>query len=161
TAAFLVARDVLRSPRARDLAIAVLGISGVVFAAAFFLLWGAVWLRWQSIPGAGLPPLDLILPVGPYRHYHVVGILVAILLPGVIALAGRPGAVHFLGVAGTAAAFAVIFMSGSRTVWLATTLGLSIPFIAKHSGALRRVPLVAYIAALALAPVAIVSGAAE
>jgi O-antigen ligase len=159
-AAFLVAREVLASPSARNLAITALGLCGIVLAVAFVALWGAVWIRWLSIPGAGLPPLDLILPVGPYRHYHVVGMTVAMLLPAIIVLSRRPAGIRAIAIIGMVAAISVIVMSGSRTVWLATVAGLALPPIAQRAGLLRRVPVAAYVAAGAIALLVFVSGAA-
>jgi O-antigen ligase len=160
-AAFLVAREVLASSRARDLAITVLGLCGLVLALAFLTLWGAVWIRWLSVPGAGLPPLDLILPVGPYRHYHVVGMTISMLLPAMIVIAGRRGLVRVIAIVGILAAISVIVMSGSRTVWLATIVGLALPVMAQQAGLLRRIPLAAYAAAGAVALLVFLSGVAN
>jgi O-antigen ligase len=117
-AAFYLARGVVADPRGRRMAITVLGVTGATVSIAFLILWASVWLRWISISGAGPPPLDLYLPATPYRHYYLVGMLAALLLPATIQLARQRG-IWPLGIAGSAASLAVAFMSGSRTVWLA------------------------------------------
>lgn len=160
-AAFLIAREVLANPHAWDLTITVLGLCGIVLALAFLGLWGAVWVRWVSIPGAGLPPLDLILPVGPYRHYHVVGMTVAMLLPAIIDMTRRRGVIRVIAIVGILAAVSVIVMSGSRTVWLATLAGVVLPLIGRPGGRLRRIPLAAWTTVGALALLLFVSGAAN
>ena len=130
--AFLIARGLLADERARVLLITVLGLCGLVIGVVFAALWGAVWIRWLSIPGAGIPPLDLILPVGPYRHFHLLGTMVAMLLPALFVLWGRGGSIRLLAFVGVASGAAVILMSGSRTAWLAAVLGLGIPLVLRH-----------------------------
>ncbi len=160
-AAFLVAREVVSTEAARQLLITVLGLCGLVLAVAFAVMWGLVWVRWLSIPGAGLPPLELILPVGPYRHYHVVGMTVSLLLPALIAMGARRGFVRPAAYLGIVATVAVIVLSGSRTVWLATVVGLSLPLLARRAGSLRRVPAPAYAVLAVAAVLLLVSGAAN
>lgn len=160
-AAFLVAREVVATEAVRQLLITVLGLCGLVLATAFAVLWGLVWIRWMSVQGAGLPPLDLILPVGPYRHFHVVGMTISLLLPAIVTMAARRGVLRPVFSLGILAAAEVILMSGSRTVWLATGVGLSLPLLARGAGALRRIPVPAYAALAVGAGLLLISGAAN
>jgi O-antigen ligase len=116
-AALFIARRVVADEASHHYAVTILGLAGTALAVIFVVLWASVWARWIGITGA-LPPLDLILPVGPYRHYHVVGMTVTLLMPAMIALSRRP-VLWPIGLLGAAASAAVIVMSGSRTVWLA------------------------------------------
>jgi len=159
--AFLIARGLLADERARVLLITVLGLCGLVIGVVFAALWGAVWIRWLSIPGAGIPPLDLILPVGPYRHFHLLGTMVAMLLPALFVLWGRGGSIRLLAFVGVASGAAVILMSGSRTAWLAAVLGLGIPLVLRHREAWRRIPLAAPAAVIVVFAVAVATGLAE
>ena len=128
-AAFYLARGVAATPRGHELAITTLGTMGAVVSITFLLVWGSAWLRWVSVPDAGLPPLNLALPATPYRHYYLVGTLAALLLPATLLLARRP-LVWPLAVAGSVAGVLVVFMSGSRTVWLAAMAAIAVAAIA-------------------------------
>lgn len=139
TAALFIGRRAVSNAATHAFAITLMGLIGLVVAVVFAVLWGLVWARWISIAGS-LPPLDLILPVGPYRQYHVVGMTVALLLPAQAVLARRREA-RGLGIVGLVASSAVIVMSGSRTIWLAVAVvsvaALAL-FIARHGTSLRR-----------------------
>ncbi|HYN63797.1 MAG TPA: O-antigen ligase family protein, partial [Candidatus Limnocylindrales bacterium] len=115
-AAFYVARGAVSDQRGRDLAVLLLGILGTILSLLFLIAWASVWIRWTSIVGGGLPPLDLTLPSAPFAPIRVA-ILIGLLTPATILLARRPR-IWPAGVIGTAASFAVILMSGSRSVWL-------------------------------------------
>ena len=131
-AAFFAARRAIASPGGRSLALAVLGLCGIVLAAALFVLWSAIWLRWATIAGSA-PPLDLTLPVGPYRNHQYAGIAVAMLLPAVMRLT-QDRATRPIAAVGLACSAAVILMSGSRTAWLASVLGLSLALLVVRRG---------------------------
>jgi O-antigen ligase/tetratricopeptide (TPR) repeat protein len=122
-AAAFVARGALATQRSQDLAVTILALCGIVLSAAFVFVWGTAWLWWFDASGGMLPPLDLILPVGPYRHYHVVGTTMALLMPALFVLARRPR-VWPLAIIGIVCSATVVLMSGSRTVWLAIGGGL-------------------------------------
>jgi O-antigen ligase len=123
TAAFYVSRDAVADPEGRRLALAVLGLTGALVAIAFFLLWAAGWVRWFSVPDAGIPPVGLALPPVLYGHHYLVATLVALLAPACVALARKP-LIWPVGFIGALAAIAVILMSGSRTIWLAAIAAL-------------------------------------
>jgi O-antigen ligase len=135
-AAFYVARDAVSDADGRRLAITVLGLMGALVAIGYFAAWSAAWLRWASVPGAGIPPVGLALPPAPYGHHYLVGTLAAILLPACVAHARRP-LVWPIGVAGSIAGIAVVLMSGSRTVWLSLVVAL---VVAVATGARLRRP---------------------
>ena len=65
-----------------------LTLLGLAFGVAFAIWWGATWATWVAA-STPLPPLDLGLPVGPFRQYQSVGIAAALLMPAPIALMGR------------------------------------------------------------------------
>lgn len=159
-AVLFVARGTLVAPHARDLAITVLAFIGLAVSVAFLALWAAVWLKWVSIPGAGPPPLDLMLPVGPYRHYHVVGTTVAVLMPALVVLARRP-VVWPLGLIGLATSAAVLFMSGSRTAWLALAVGMLLPAVKPIRSRLGRVPRRVWLIGSAGLVLVLVAGVAQ
>jgi O-antigen ligase len=156
-AVLYVARGTMATARARELTITVLALSGLALSVIFLLLWGAVWAKWISISGAGLPPLDLVLPVGPYRHYHVVGTTVAVLMPALVVLARRP-LVWPLGVIGIAAGTCVVFMSGSRTAWLALAAGMLLPAVTVIGPQLRRLPRSVWLIASAGVALLVIAG---
>ena len=121
-AAFGVARGELTSMRAERVMITVLAMCGVVLGIGFLAAWIPYWLAWWQVTGSP-PPLDLPLPPGHYRHYHFVAMLLALLLPAVLQLRARKGARPFP--AAAALCVLVVFMSGSRTAWLAVlTVGI-------------------------------------
>jgi O-antigen ligase len=117
-AAFYLARGAIAGRGGGEAAITVLGSVGIVIGLVFLFLWGAIWLRWTLIPGAGLPPFDLKLPVLLYRHQYPVGMLAALLMPATLVLARRPIIWPLAGV-GCGATFVVAFLSGGRAIWLA------------------------------------------
>lgn len=117
-AAFYLARRAVASKRGGELAITVLGSVGIVIGIAFLIVWGSIWLRWITVPGAGLPPFDLRLPTLLYRHQYPVGILAAMLLPATLLLARRP-MIWPLALVGCVATVMVAFLSGGRAIWLA------------------------------------------
>jgi O-antigen ligase/tetratricopeptide (TPR) repeat protein len=116
-AAFGIARGELASMRAERLMITVLALCGLVLGAGFLAAWIPSWVGWWQATG-GAPPLDLPLPPGHYRHYHFVAMLLALMLPAVLQLRARRGA-RPIAVAASLCAIGVVFMSGSRTVWVA------------------------------------------
>lgn len=129
-AAFHVARRALADTRTRANLILVLAGIGVVMAVVFATIWGRVAIEWGVLTGfQGWPPLDLPLPRGPYRHPQVVAMLLGMLAPTLV-LVVRSGAIGVRVVAalGLVATLLVIFLSGSRTVWLAGVLA-SVPVL--------------------------------
>jgi O-antigen ligase len=159
-AVVFVARGALADAHRRDLAITVLALSGLALSTVFFVVWAGVWARWLSVPGAGLPPLDLVLPIGPYRHHHVVGTTVALLMPALVVLARRP-VVWPLGVIGLASGASVVFMSGSRTAWLALIAGMLIPVFIVWPPQRRRIPAWVWLAAMVVAASLLTVGVAQ
>lgn len=147
-AGFLIARDLLADESRRSLLIVALGLCCFALSMVFLVLWGAIWLHWLSIRDAGLPPLDLVLPFGPYRHYHVIGMTVAMLSPALVILVSHGRLVRAFGLVGILAAALVVLMSGSRTAWLATTFGMSVPLVVQGVRRLRLIPFVASAAAI-------------
>ena len=117
TAACSVARWEVSDARAGRALVTTLAFCGLGLILVFVGLWGSIWLEWFDVEGS-IPPLDLLLPVGPYRGYHVVGMLFALLLPAMLLLARRRG-IGVVGWVGAALSLLLIYMSGSRTVWLA------------------------------------------
>lgn len=159
-AVLYVARGKLATTRAREFTITVLALAGFALSLMFLLLWGGMWAKWISVPGAGPPPLDLVLPVGPYRHYHVVGTTVAVLMPALVVLARRP-LVWPLGVTGIVAGACVVFMSGSRTAWLALAAGMLLPASALIGPQLRRVPRGVWLTAAGGVAILVIAGIAQ
>jgi O-antigen ligase/tetratricopeptide (TPR) repeat protein len=152
-AAFYVAREAVADARGRQVAITVLGVAGTMISVTFFAIWAGVWFRWMSVPGAGLPPFDLQLPATPYRHYYLVGMVAALLMPATLLLARRP-IVWPIGVIGATASAAVAFMSGSRTVWLAGILAV---IVAVAIGGRVRLPRLRWIVATAIPILAVMA----
>lgn len=115
-AAFYIARDVAVTDAGRSLTIAVLGLLGTTVAITVLIPWSIVWAQWLSVPGAGAPRFDLVLPSTQYYPVSAA-MLVGLTLPATVLLATRP-LVWPIAAVGTAASLAVIFMSGSRTLWI-------------------------------------------
>ena len=122
SAAF-VARGASLSVPQRNLGITALALCGLVLSASFAFVWGMSWFQWIRTTGGELPPLDLILPVGPYRHYHVVGTTIAVLLPALFVIVRR-AVIWPLAALGICCSGIIVVMSGSRSVWLALMGGL-------------------------------------
>jgi O-antigen ligase len=116
-AAFGIARGELVSSRAERAMITVLAICGSVLAIGFLATWIPQWIDWWRVT-ATLPPLDLPLQPGPYRHYHIAAMLLVLLLPALLQVRQRKSLGAFAWAAVTAS-LAAIYMSGSRTAWIA------------------------------------------
>lgn len=116
TAAFGLGRRLLAVPRYRLLCIRLLGVCGLTLAGSFAVIWGAVWLEWIQRMGS-VPPLDLTLPPHIYRHYYVVAILLASLLPASVGLL-RDRVMRLPAAVTITLTVVLITMSGSRAVWL-------------------------------------------
>jgi tetratricopeptide (TPR) repeat protein len=116
-AAFGIARGELVSMRAERAMITVLALCGLVLGLVLLATWIPYWLEWWRGTGT-LPPLDLPLQPGPYRHYHIAAMLLALLLPASLQARVRRG-IGPIAVLAAIAALGVVFMSGSRTAWLA------------------------------------------
>jgi O-antigen ligase len=125
--AFSVARWEVADRRSARALVTVLGISAIGLILLFLPLWVSVWAQWVSITGS-FPSLDLNLPVGPYRGFHVVGMLFALLLPALIQMTQRRLA-NLIGFVGIGLSLILIYMSGSRTVWLAVVVGAVAPLM--------------------------------
>ena len=172
TATVYLARRALADATARANVVLVLATIGVGMGIAFAAVWMGAWLEWGALTGfAGWPPVDLPLPRGPYRHPHVVGMLLALLLPAVVVAARTRAGGRWSGVAAVAGPLPmllVIFMSGSRTVWLAGVLaaGVSLLLVVRRRGIprpLRRPGPAAAVAIFAAAALAVLwwSGLAD
>jgi O-antigen ligase len=94
-----------------------LAMVGSVLAVAVLLWWGAIWVEWIELTG-NPPPLDMRLPVGPYRGTHVLAMLIAMLMPAIWAISPT-GRARLAAMVGSGPFLAVIVMSGGRGVWLA------------------------------------------
>jgi O-antigen ligase len=121
-AAFLLARSLVSSDQGRRIALYTLAVAGLFLSVTFAILWGLIWIRWISLTGQ-LPPLNLWLPVGAFRNWYFVTLLVAVLFPALLWLRrqhrwSNPATLGIL------ASLAVILMSGSRTAWLAFGLAI-------------------------------------
>jgi O-antigen ligase len=116
-AAFGIARGELLLMRAERAMITVLALCGLVLAAGLLATWIPYWMEWWRGTGT-IPPLDLPLQPGPYRHYHIAAMLLALLLPAELQLRRRRR-VWPVAIVAAIAALAVVLMSGSRTAWLA------------------------------------------
>jgi O-antigen ligase len=117
TAAFGIARGELASARAERAMITVLAACGAVLATGFLATWIPQWIDWWRATGS-IPPLDLPLRPGPYRHYHIAAMLLGLLVPALLQFRRREG-LGLLAWAAIAAALAGVYMTGSRTVWVA------------------------------------------
>lgn len=155
-AAFSVTRWEVADARSARALITILALSGIVLSVVFLCLWGSAWAGWISVTGS-VPPLDLILPVGPYRGHHFVAMLFTLLLPALIQVTRRRSA-SVIGYAGIAASLALIYMAGSRTVWLALAAGVLLPLAALSIRA-SRVMLGGLLALVGLAVGMAVTGA--
>jgi O-antigen ligase len=127
-AALSVARWEVSDPKKARALVTVLAVCALGLILLILPVWTSVWASWISIQGS-LPPLDLDLPVGPYRQYHPAGMLFALLLPALLELTQRRLA-NVLGWMGIVLSIVLIYMAGSRTVWLALALGFVLPLIA-------------------------------
>jgi O-antigen ligase/tetratricopeptide (TPR) repeat protein len=119
-AAFGIARGELTSARAERALFTVLAICGGVLAAGFLASWIPQWVNWWRETGT-IPPLDLPLRPGPYRHYHVAAMLLGLLLPALLQFRQRQR-VGVLAWIAIVAGLAGVYMSGSRTVWVALSV---------------------------------------
>jgi O-antigen ligase len=116
-AAFGVARRLLFEQRYRVLCFRLMGVCGFLLALAFSASWGSIWLTWVSQAG-GFPPADLALPAYIYRHYYVVAMLLAALLPASFYIL-RARAIWAAAALTIALSIPLCLVSGSRIVWLA------------------------------------------
>lgn len=116
-AAFGIARRELVSPRAERAMITVLAMCGSALAGGFLVAWIPQWIEWWRATGS-IPPLDLPLQPGPYRHYHLAAMLLVLLLPALLQARQRAG-VRAFAWAALIAGLAAIYMSGSRNAWIA------------------------------------------
>lgn len=152
-AAFSVARWEVADRRAARTLVTVLGACAVVLILVILPLWATVWADWLAITGS-IPPLDLILPVGPYRSFHVVAMLFALLLPSLFLLASRR-LVNVVAYIGFVLSLALIYVTGSRTVWLALVLSV-VPVVFTLGRRSRRMTTAAVgVAVVALAGLAL------
>ncbi len=158
-AAFYLARGVFADERNRRMAITLLGLLGVVIGLIYLVMWGSIWIRWVSIPGAGIPPFELRLPALLYFHQYVVGMMAILLLPATVALARRP-VIWPLGIIGTVSCFLVAVMSGGRTVWLAGVVAGIVALLGTRAirPSLPRRPVVIVALALGLIGLAVIAG---
>jgi O-antigen ligase/Tfp pilus assembly protein PilF len=116
-AAFGIARGELAAAGAERAMNTTLAVCGAVLAIVFLAIWIPDWVAWWQATGTA-PPLDRQLPTGPYRGFHVVGMLSGLLLPALL----QAGRRHLIGPVfsfAAVASLALIFMSGSRSNWLA------------------------------------------
>ena len=170
-AAFYLARRLLARADARDLAVGALFGVSLGLSLSFALAWSLTWLDWLRLSEFRSWPLtDLPLEPGVYRHPQVIGMLVAALLPAPISVLRRgPGVARLVAVAAIACSLLVIFISGSRTTWLAAVVALCVPLAMLARGGLRgrRLPsarVMAYAAAggvLSVAVLVLFLGAAD
>jgi O-antigen ligase len=116
-AAFGIARTELIAAGAERAMITALALCGAVLAIVILAVWIPDWVAWWQATGTA-PPLDRELPTGPYRGFHVVGMLSGLLLPALVQ-AGRRQSVGPVFLLAAVASLAVIYMSGSRSNWLA------------------------------------------
>ena len=123
-AAFHLGRRAFADAATRARLVIVLAALGLAISTAFVAAWGSAWIEWGVLTRfEGWPPVDLVLPRGPYRHPHVVGMLVALLAPALLVLGRiRVRWAKAIAAAGLLAAVLVLVMSGSRTVWLAAVV---------------------------------------
>jgi O-antigen ligase/tetratricopeptide (TPR) repeat protein len=119
-AAFGIARGALISGRAERAMVTVLAVCGLVLTAGFLATWIPQWISWWRATGT-VPPLDLPLRPGPYRHYHIAAMLLALSIPAFFQFRQRRG-VRLAAWIGALAALTGVYMSGSRTVWVALIL---------------------------------------
>jgi O-antigen ligase/tetratricopeptide (TPR) repeat protein len=116
-AAFGIARGELLAAGAERAMITALAVCGAALAIVILAVWIPDWVQWWQAMGTA-PPLDRELPSGPYRGFHVVGMLIGVLLPALVQ-AGRRRSVGPAFLLAAVASLAVIYMSGSRSNWLA------------------------------------------
>jgi len=119
-AAFGVARGELRSGRADRAAITVLAVCGSILALGFLAAWIPQWIQWWRGTGT-IPPLDLPLRAGPYRHYHIAAMMLALLVPALFQFRQR-ARIGLFARAAVIAALAGVYMAGSRTAWVSLLL---------------------------------------
>lgn len=129
TAAASLARWELADRRSARALITLLGFCSLGLLLIFVPLWMSVWSGWVSV--GTIPPLDLRLPVGPFRHWHAVAMLFALLLPALLQLTKRR-LVRVVAYLGIGMSLLVIVGAGSRTVWLGLTLAMLIPLAATN-----------------------------
>ena len=162
-AAFSVVRHELTDAQSRALAITLLALMGAALAVVMGLVWGSVWLTWLIwTDWTWVPPLDLYLPQGPWSHPHDVALLLALLAPAIWTIRSRRAlAIAALPVLALIAL--IVFLEGSRNVWVAVGVGL-VAAIALHIRRVgtpsRRVALAVAVALGLLAAAAVQVGAA-
>lgn len=119
-ALFSLARWELARDSAARSAILVMGVAAAGIGLLIISVWGGVWRDWLLLVGT-VPPLDVRLPVGPYRHAHTVAMLMALLSPALLLLL-RDRKSRLIGAAGLVLALFVVLMAGSRGVWAAVAV---------------------------------------
>lgn len=154
-AAFSVARWEVADRRSASALITVMAVLTIGFLLLFLPVWVLVWREWTAITEA-VPPLDLRLPVGPYNHIHTVAMLLALLLPALFQMTQRR-LMNVVAYAAIGLSLALVYMAGSRTVWLALALGVIGPMAALRARLSKR-SLVAFGFAILVTGVLVVSG---
>jgi O-antigen ligase/tetratricopeptide (TPR) repeat protein len=148
TAALGLARRELREPAARTALVGTLAFCGGALILVALVGWLPVWTDWIATAGT-LPPLDLSLPAGLYRHYYVVAMMLAALLPALLALRGRRGSA--LGLVLGALSMGVIILTGARSAWLGLAAGAIFAIVAYRYRPSRTVAGLAVLALLGTA----------
>lgn len=117
-AAFGLARRALVAPSTRQFVLVAMAAMSLVFSTMTALRWLPDVATWLAITGWQFPPLDFHFQTAPWGHRHDIALMVTMLLPAWLML-GRSRVVLFL--TGIAAAFTtvVVFLDGSRTLWIA------------------------------------------
>lgn len=126
--AFGVARRETVNPASRAILIRLLGLVALLLAVYVAMSWGGVWVDWVRVAGSA-PPLNLRLPHDIFRHYYVIAMLLATLLPASVAL--FPTRWRVIALPAAVVSVALILGSGSRGTWLAVVLA-ALAFMSIH-----------------------------
>jgi len=128
-AVFSVARWRISRASVSRAAVTTLALCGACLAVVVFGLWGQVVMAWLREAGS-FPPLDAPMPVGPFRHRHVVAMMLATMAPAMLAVLSRRR-LQLIGATGLILGAAVTLVAGGRGVWAALTAVIAAPLIGR------------------------------
>jgi O-antigen ligase len=117
-AAFGLARRALESPSVRQFVLVAMAAMSLVFSTMTALRWLPDVATWVAIAGWQFPPLDFPFQTAPWGHRHDMALMVTMLLPAWLML-GRRRLVLLLASIAVAFTAVVVFLDGSRTLWIA------------------------------------------
>jgi O-antigen ligase len=117
-AAFSIARRALAVRSTRQFVIVAMAALSLTFSTVTAARWLSDVVTWLTITGWQFPPLDFHFQTAPWGHRHDVALMITMLLPAWFML-GRSRKVTVGAVIATTLTSVVVFLDGSRNLWIA------------------------------------------